>query len=104
MAAPKARRGTDCLRRAAVVELVDEPTIVGVGVLPLLVRPRQVEVGFSGQQVQPAAKGFLIAAHKRMDVVARQIAKANQQPENLDVAFSRIDGDGLSVTADDGIG
>ena len=74
--------------------------IIGVGALALLLRPGQIEVRLARQQIEPMAECFLVAADEGVNVVGRQVAIANEQPENLDVALRRIDGDGAAVAAD----
>ena len=64
--------------------------IVGVGALALLVRPGEVQVRLARKEIEPMAEGLLIAADKGVNVVAGQIAEANEQLENLDVALGRV--------------
>jgi hypothetical protein len=86
--------------RTAFVQLIDQRPIVGLGVLPLLMRAREVEVGFARQQIKAMQECLAIAAYKGVNVVARQIAVPYEQLENVDVALGRIYGAWRTGAAD----
>ena len=90
-------------RDTALVELIDEGAIIGVGALPLLLRPGQVQVWLAREEIEPMAQSLLIAADEGVNVIARQVAKADEQLEDLDVAFGRIDGERRAVAIHDRI-
>ena len=48
-------------------------------------------------------EGFLVAANKGVDVIARQIVEARKHLKDFDVALGRIDGERCAVLPHDGV-
>src|ERR1700692_2019296 len=87
--------------RTAFVQLIDQRPIVGLGVLPLLVRAREIEVRLAAQEIEAMQQRLAVAADKGVNVIARQISVPYEQLKNVDVALGRIHGARRPGAADD---
>ena len=88
---------------AAFIELVDEPAIVRVRALALLMGSRQIQVRLARQEIQPVAQSFQTTTDKRVNVIGRQIAEAHEEFEDFDITLGRVDGDCGAIAANDRI-
>src|SRR5579864_6986020 len=74
--------------------------IVGIRGFALLMRPREKKIWLARKKIKSAAKRFLAAADKSVNVVARQVTVADEEFECLDVAVGRVDDDGAAGVGD----
>ena len=63
----------------ALIEFVDQPAAVGVGVGALLRRPIEEQVRLARENVEPVDQVFEVSTDKRMDVIRGQVAVARER-------------------------
>src|SRR5947207_7759230 len=88
---------------ALLGEFVDQASIIGTRVGALLLRARDVAVGFTREETESVDQVVETAATKRMDVVRRQVSITNERLQYFfDVALGEHSELGLAAFIDDG--
>ena len=88
---------------ALLGEFVDQAPIIGASVGALLLRARDVAVGFAREEIEAVDQVVETAAAKRMDVIRGQVSIADERLQYVfDVALGKHSDFGPAVLIDDG--